>query len=622
MHESELKRLLGFLLGDEPGSDDDDQIFDAGTLRERLIETRRQLREMRILYRNVVEQLPAFLYIDSPEADGETYYASPKIEEILGITPQQYVDDADSWWDMIHPDDRQRALDDYESYAKYGYPDRGDFRYIKPDGSVVWVHDRSSKIYDDDGNLMLVQGVMFDITQQKEAELAIQHMAFHDTLTGLPNRRMFEQHLDLALARAKRDDLSVGVLFCDLDQFKLVNDSLGHAVGDELLRQVAVRLQDATRDTDLIARQGGDEFLVLVGDIERGEHGSDVSTRVAQGVADRIAEAFRRPFTVGGIEMISTPSIGISLFPDDARDAQELMRNADAAMYVHKRSGGGHSAVHAAGSDAMEQLSSLNRLRRAVEEEDWELHYQPIVDLSSGDVLAVEALLRWRDPAGGITRPGEFIPLAEESGLIQSIGDWVLGEACRQMRAWRDEGIELDVSVNVSPLQLGRSAIVDEIGAHLDDHDLPHDALIVELTESSAMADPEQVQKLLWELRGRGVRIAIDDFGTGASSLARLRHLPVEILKIDRAFVADTVHDPNAASMVGAIVELARTLGMVPLAEAVETREQRAIVQRLGCTLAQGYLFHRPVPAEDLAADLREGRLHLLPRETKRIAQR
>jgi EAL domain-containing protein (putative c-di-GMP-specific phosphodiesterase class I) len=309
--------------------------------------------------------------------------------------------------------------------------------------------------------------------------------------------------------------------------------------------------------------------------------------------------------------MLSTPSIGISLFPDDARDAQELMRNADAAMYVHKRSGNGHSAVHSSGSDPMEQLSSLNRLRRAVEEQDWELHYQPIVDLATEEVLAVEALLRWCDPAGGITRPGEFIPLAEETGLIQSIGDWVLREVCRQMREWHDAGIDLDVSMNVSPLQLSHGGIVDEITSHLDVHHLPRESLIVELTESTAMADPEQVQKLLWELRGHGLRIAIDDFGTGASSLARLRHLPVEILKIDRAFVADAAQDANAASMVGAIVELARTLGMIPLAEAVETQEQREIVQRLGCTLAQGYLFSRPVPAGELTTRISEGALRL-----------
>ena len=610
MKDEDLQKLLG--LAAEEADEVDESGDSIEVLRQKLLEARVHVREMRALYRDVVDQLPAFLYIDSPEIDGPTYYASPKIREILGITPQEYIESATIWDDMIHPDDRQRAIDDYESYIRTGFPDRGDFRYIRPDGSTVWVHDRSSKIYGEDGEPVLVQGVMFDITKEKEAELRIQHMAYHDGLTQLPNRRMFEDHLDLALARARRDDLGVAVLFLDLDQFKLVNDSLGHAVGDELLVQVAERLRDATRDTDLIARQGGDEFLVLVGDIGRGEHGSDAATRVAQGVADRIAEAFRRPFTVGGVEMISTPSIGISLFPDDARDAQELMRNADAAMYVHKRTGTGRSAVHASsGTQAMDQLSSVNRLRQAVEDQHWELHYQPIVDLQTEQVLAVEALLRWRDPSGGITRPGEFIPLAEETGLIQSIGDWVLGEACRQMRAWKDDGIQLDVSVNVSPLQLTRAGVVDEVTGHLDVHDLPHEALIIELTESTAMADPEQIQKLLWELRGRGVRIAIDDFGTGASSLARLRHLPVELLKIDRSFVADTVHDDHAASMVGAIADLAHTLGMVPLAEAIETEAQRDRVQMLGCSLAQGYLFCRPIPADELVRRIRSGDLHL-----------
>jgi diguanylate cyclase (GGDEF)-like protein/PAS domain S-box-containing protein len=581
-------------------------------LQARLSDAEHKLFEIEAKHQALIGQLPAAIYVASPDPDGPTYYVSPQIAAVLGEPPEAFIDNPAMWDEVIHQDDVERAHADWASYIATGQPDTSDYRYVRPNGEIVWIHDRSTKVHDEQGRLLFVQGVMFDITEQKESEFRIHHMAYHDPLTDLSNRSMFEEHLELALARARRDDLSVAVLFLDLDQFKLVNDSLGHAMGDELLVQVAQRLRDATRDTDLVARQGGDEFLVLVGDLERGTGGDDDAVRTAGFVADRIADAFLAPFHLAGIAVHATSSIGISVFPEDARDAQGLMRNADAAMYMNKRMGSARYTLHTVDGEATDRLDSVERLRTAVEEERWELHYQPYVELATGEVAGVEALLRWRDPSGGITRPGEFIPLAEETGLIQSIGEWVLEEACAQAAAWRRSGLDLDVSVNVSPLQLGQPGLAETLSGKLALHGMPPERLILELTESSAMTDPDRIQQRLWELRAIGIRIAMDHFGTGASSLSRLRHLPVEILKIDQSFVRDAPFDADAAAMVISIVDLASRLGLTPLAEAVETQAQRTFLVEHGCTLGQGYFFCKPFPADALLSRFRARELRQL----------
>lgn len=303
----------------------------------RLREAERKLFEAEAKYTNLLEQLPAAIYIDSPEPDGPTYYASPRIRDLLGISPAEYAARSGTWSSMIHPEDRDRAEADYESFLRTGQPEGGDYRYLHADGHLVWIHDRSQLVRDEDGRPMFVQGVMFDITPQKEAELSLQHMAYHDTLTGLPNRAMFEEHLDLAIARARRSGRSVAVLFMDLDGFKGVNDSMGHAAGDELLCSVASRLAEATRDTDLVARLGGDEFLVLLADLPDDRGGT--ADAVVQAVADRVAAAVGRPVPLRGHTIEITISVGAGLFPHGARDAEELMSRADAAMYAHKSRG-------------------------------------------------------------------------------------------------------------------------------------------------------------------------------------------------------------------------------------------------------------------------------------------
>jgi diguanylate cyclase (GGDEF)-like protein len=426
--------------------------------------------------------------------------------------------------------------------------------------------------------------------------------------------------LDNAIARARRHDLGVGVLYLDLDNFKLVNDSLGHHAGDLLLAQLGDRLRTCTREADLVARQGGDEFLLLLADMDL--HGdspipnvSEGQRMVAEAVAVRVHECLRAPFVLDGTEFYVSASIGISTYPQDATDADALLRNADAALYESKRNGPGGFLIHSVeGAGSVSKLSLATRLRKAVERRHWVMHYQPVIDLSTGVIMGVEGLLRWQDPRGGLIAPGEFIPLAEEMGLIEAIGDWVVAEVARQESIWESEGIHLETGFNLSPRQLWQPDLVFRVLSHLERAGADPSRIVVEITETAAMTDPERTQRVLWELHGRGVRLAIDDFGTGYSSLSRLKHLPVDILKIDRSFVRDVPHEHEAASMVRAMVQLAESVGMVPLAEGIETEDQWRFLVEQGCTLGQGFYFSRPVPAEEIAPRVKAGLALPLPR--------
>jgi diguanylate cyclase len=440
----------------------------------------------------------------------------------------------------------------------------------------------------------------------EKAQEEVAHLAFHDKLTSLANRALLEEELERSLARAQRHDLAVAVLFLDIDDFKLVNDTLGHVVGDELLVQMADRLRDITRATDLVARQGGDEFLLLIADIEGGsERQLAVATGAAYVVAElaakRIQEALRAPFDLFGHQVYASASIGLSVYPADAADGVSLLRNADTAMYWSKRSGpGGYRIFTQEDVGVPSALTLATRLRRAVEEQAWRLEYQPLVELDTGRVTGVEALLRWDDEAGSTVSPAEFIPLAEEMGLIETIGAWVIDELCRQDVTWREHGLELGLSFNLSARQIRRDKLAETVMEPFAQHGVDPGRVVIEITESAAMADPERTQLLLREFREHGFRIAIDDFGTGYSSLSRLRKLPADILKIDRSFIAEVEIDPRADSIVAGIVRLAEGVGMIPFAEGVETQAQRAFLIRSGCLFGQGYLFARPIRPEEI----------------------
>jgi diguanylate cyclase (GGDEF)-like protein/PAS domain S-box-containing protein len=447
----------------------------------------------------------------------------------------------------------------------------------------------------------IFSGHVRDITDRKRNEQEIAFLAFHDQLTRLPNRVRFEEVLEAALARARRGHLSLAVLYLDVDNFKLVNDGLGHAAGDELLQQMAGRLLDERRETDMLARQGGDEFMVLLPDIaDPAPPGELGSSQVGTLVAERLHEALRRPFSIEGTEVSATVSIGIATYPTGGEDAVSILRSADAAMYQSKRSRRGSHAVYAGnGLYGPAELSFGMRLRHAAENEEWELHYQPMMNLERAEVIGVEALVRWTD-GGNMILPSAFIPLAEEFGLIHAIGKWVRAEVERQVGTWKAMGLTPTIAFNLSLPELHADGLADEVAAFLARAQIAPDVLVIEITESAAMSDPERSGSALHALHDLGVRIAIDDFGTGYSSLTRLSQLPVDILKIDRSFVRYVPDDPRAASIVTAIVALAKTLGAEPMAEGIETPDQHAFILELGCRLGQGFLFAQPMPAAEV----------------------
>jgi diguanylate cyclase (GGDEF)-like protein/PAS domain S-box-containing protein len=581
-----------------------------------LMTTQAELHQARTKYGALVEQIPAIVYVDVADEDMSTTYVSPQIQEILGYTAAEYIDDPQLWEHILHPDDRQEALATYLRGRESGGPFVFEYRLIARNGRTVWFRDSAIVLSDAHGRPEYIQGVMLDITDRKLAEERIAFLAYHDKLTGLPNRTMFDELLGLALARAKRHELGVVVVTVDLDDFKLVNDSLGHEAGDQLLVRFAQRLGEATRETDLVARPGGDEFLLLLADLDRtsqipgGREGVSVA---AESAALRIQESLRTPFTVGGTELYVTASLGISLYPEDATDAAALLKNSETAMFRSKRSGPGGYVLHSADdADSTVRLSLSTRLRRAVEQEQWTLHYQPLIDLQTAEMFGVEALIRWPEPNGGLVQPGEFIPLAEEMGLIESIGAWVVEEICRQDTIWRDEGLELDIAFNLSPRQLWQEDLADRIVTPILGSGMDPSRVTVEITESTAMTNPDRTLGILHGLHARGLRLAIDDFGTGYSSLARLRYMPVDILKIDRSFVREMDRDPQNASMVSAMVALASNLGMVPFAEGIETEAEWTTLVHRGCKLGQGFLFSRPVPAGEIVAIHRRAGLRIV----------
>jgi diguanylate cyclase (GGDEF)-like protein/PAS domain S-box-containing protein len=581
----------------------------AAAIAREQVEERRRFSEGK--FRSLVEEGPAVLYIDNVDETASSLYIGPQIEAMLGYSVQEWLDDADLWPKLLHPDDRPRALAENTRHNETGEPFALEYRMIAKDGSVVWVHDEATMVRDELGQPRYSQGVIIDISARKEVEEDAAFLAYHDPLTGLPSRSMFEELLQLSVARARRHEGSVAVVCLDLDKFRIANDSLGYDDGDALLRMVADRLREATRETDLVARRGGDEFLLLLSDLER-EHDPDAVMLRAETAVQRIRDAMSAPFLVAGTELFLSVSMGMSLFPQDAADTPGLLRNADAAMYESKRNGPGGYVVSAHGTfDSSGKLELITRLRKAIQNQRWVLHYQPIVRLATGAMEGVEALIRWVEPDGSVVPPAEFIPLAEELGLIEEIGDWVIREIVHQSHVWRELGIDLEISFNLSPRQFWQNDLPRRILDPIREGGLPADRFLVEITESSAMMDPRRARDILLELDRGGLRIAIDDFGTGYSSLSRLREMPVEVLKIDRSFVAGVDVDAPNASIVSAFIQLAGGLGMTTLAEGIETEAELAFLTERGCRLGQGFLFSRPVlPEEIISFALGGVRLH------------
>jgi diguanylate cyclase (GGDEF)-like protein/PAS domain S-box-containing protein len=533
------------------------------------------------------------------EADGVTRYVSPVVERVLGYKPENGQGRNVFQPPVLHPDDADRVRDTFVSISgSPGAEATVDFRLRHADGRWVQVEATTKNLLTDPS----IGGIVVnyrDITERRTLEQRLRHQAFHDPLTELPNRALFLNRLGHALSRMDRTGKVAAVLFLDLDNFKLVNDSLGHEVGDRLLVAVAKRLRECLRDEDTAARFGGDEFTILLEEV------TDV--RDAVRVADKITRALLAPFVLESREVFVTTSLGIVLATSGRERPTDLLRNADVALYRAKANGKATYEVFDTfmNLQALERLDLETDLRRAIEQRQFVIHYQPQLDLQTGIIVGWEALVRWMHPERGPIPPDEFLPVAEETGLIFQIGNLVLEEACRQAAEWHEQHpiIPLKMSVNISVRQLQRpDELVLEVARVLDETGLDPQSLVLEITESMLMGDAEHNVDALEKLKTLGIGIAVDDFGTGYSNLAYLKRFPVDFLKVDKAFVDGLEDNPEDSAIVKAIVDLAAAMGMQTVAEGIETTGQANRLRALECELGQGYYFSEPLSAEEADA--------------------
>lgn len=550
---------------------------------QRLVaESERELRE-------ILDNLQDTYY--RTDTEGRLTRLSPSVLQLLGYAPEEllgtpmdncYVDPSAREIFLKALEDGGGCVSGWESQLRHR------------DGRVVHVMTNAHYVRDGEGCFLGIEGTTRDISERKQAEMRIDFLARHDALTELPNRLLFKDRFERAMAHGLRAGVRTALLFVDLDRFKAVNDSYGHPVGDILLRDVACRLEAAVRDTDTVCRQGGDEFLVALTDISTEE---DVVC-----VTEKIMVSLALPFLADGHELMISSSIGIAMSPDDGKDFDTLLRKADIAMYHAKDAGRNTFRFfnERMNTDSQERLELRHRLHRGLDRGEFLLHYQPLVDLASGCVVGAEALVRWLCPDHGLIAPVHFITIAEESGLIVPLGDWVLHEACRELKRWHEiRGNQtLMMAVNLSAIQFRHGGLEDSLRAALRITGIPAASLELELTESILLHEADQALAVIQRLKEMGVRLAIDDFGTGYSSLAYLKRLAVDKLKIDQSFVRDMAHDKDDAAIVRAVIQMAKSLNLVVLAEGVEDARVANDLRHLACDMVQGYHFGRPVTAE------------------------
>ncbi len=524
-------------------------------------------------------------------------HANPAFERITGYSLQEAVGQGPDL--LVQADREQLGVQEITAALREQREGNAILRNYRKDGTLFWNDLSIAPVRNGQGEVTHFVGILNDITDRKQYEEQLERQNNHDELTGLANRNRLKERTELAIAFAQRHRGAVAVLYLDLDHFKRINDSLGHAFGDSILCAVAERIGQQLRERDTAARMGGDDFVIVLSDLE--------SPQEVMLVADRIRQNIARPITLQNHELSLSISIGVSMYPQDGMDYDTLLRNADAAMYRAKEAGRNAFYFYTAdmNTQALRKLELEARLRYALERDELLLHYQPLLDLATNALTDVEALIRWRSEDGSLISPLDFIPLAEETGLIVPIGQWVLRTACRQVRQWQDEGVALRVAVNLSARQFRDDQLVQTVQQALEASGLPPRLLKLEITESTVMQNAEQAARTLADLKALGVTLSVDDFGTGYSSLAYLRRFPIDQLKIDRSFVQDIMLHPDSAAIVRSIIGLARNLRMQTVGEGVETIEQREFLRAAGCDLMQGYLFSRPLPAGDLVALVR-----------------
>ena len=535
------------------------------------------------------------------DKQGQINSVNPAFTEITGYSETEIINQHPRI--LISGRHPAEFFDELWDHVKKTGSWRGEVWNQRQNGEVYPVWMTISCVRDDQGEALHYVAVFSDITSIKQTQSQLEHLAHHDSLTNLPNRLLFEDRLEHALAQAKRQNRQLAVLFLDLDRFKNINDSLGHAMGDELLKEVANRLQNILRDDDTAARLGGDEFTILVENVD------DPSQAAV--VASKIQDKFKAPFKIAGRELHVTASIGISIYPEDGKDVADLTKNADAAMYQAKEQGRNNYRYYTSEltRTAFERLLLETELRSALKQGQLLLYYQPQISLKNGEMTGAEALLRWHHPRLGIIPPARFIPLAEESGLIHDIGNWVLKETCEQTRYLLKQGLfQGRMAINLSVRQIMQTDLILRFEQIIAESGCPPDMLQLEVTEGIFMGQMKHSVPVLDVFKKLGVSIAIDDFGTGYSSLSYLKQLPIDKLKIDRSFIRDMPHDSDAVAITQAIVSLGKNLGLRITAEGIETMAQQSLLQKMGCQEGQGYLYSPPVPAEIFEQMLLEGR--------------
>ncbi|MCG7911295.1 MAG: EAL domain-containing protein [Candidatus Thiodiazotropha taylori] len=518
-------------------------------------------------------------------------YLSPRWKAQLGYKDHELKSELETWKNLLHPDDRNVILEKLDNYLEHP---RGhweaEFRLLNKSGGYRGILARATPTLDEQGKLIRLTGVHIDITERVKAENKIKKLAYYDRLTKLPNRMLFNDRISHAISQAKHTGLKLCILFLDLDRFKNINDSFGHPAGDHVLKMIAERLRKVVREDDTLARLGGDEFAVLVENVHHSHH--------AALMAGKIKSSFEESFVVGGHDFYISGSIGISVYPNDGADAASLLKNADAAMYKAKSidRGGFQFYTEELSENALQHYTIDSGLRQALSKQQFSVLYQPKIDLSSGSIKGAEALVRWRHPQLGEIPPEQFIPIAEETGQIRGIGEWVLSQACKTAQEWQSQGLDVGrMAVNLSGIQLMSDDFLETVKSILLKTGLPTELLELEVTENILMRDSEKSINTLDQLQSMGINIAIDDFGTGYSSLAQLTTLPVDKLKIDRSFVTTVCQDQQSAEISRTIIALGRTLNKVVIAEGIEYSDQQDFLRQEGCDEGQGFLFSRPM---------------------------